>query len=253
MEMDQLRGVHHFINQKGWDATAEGRAVSQKTGCEIDLRLDWGEVKRKLAEGAGGEGATHERGDTGAVDTTGCLEDYPLERLDPTQRVFVKRVLVWAQELARVYKQVLDRGVSREPPLLRTWLAGSAGAGKSQTLKTCVVHIRHLFQQEQVDAKVQLTAYTGVAAFNIGFGAKTACSAFQIFPKAAWKSELSGKAFRTLEATWGNVALLIVDEVSFIGRALFTRMHLRMQQGRRRYFSEAGLDPAKHTFGGMHS
>ena len=28
-------------------------------------------------------------------------------------------------------------------------------------------------------------------------------------------------------------------------------MHFRTQQGKRRYFSEAGLDPNDHTFGGI--
>ena len=109
-------------------------------------------------------------------------------------------------------------------------------------------HVRLLFQLEQVDARIELTAYTGVAAFNIGFGAKTACSAFQIFPRAAWKSELGGDALRRLEA-WSNVVLLIIDEVSFIGRAFFWKIHCRLQQGRRQYFSECALDPTNHIFG----
>ena len=53
--------------------------------------------------------------------------------------------------------------------------------------------------KRDIPAKVELTAYTGVAAFNIGFGARTACSAFQVFPKAAWKSELDGAQLRKLE------------------------------------------------------
>ena len=66
-------------------------------------------------------------------------------------------------------------------------------------MKTLVQHLRLLFQREAVDASVELTAYTGVAAFNIGFGAKTACSSFCVFPKSAWKNELTGEAFRKLE------------------------------------------------------
>ena len=98
-------------------------------------------------------------------------------------------------------------------------------------------------------AKVELTAYTGVAAFNIGFGARTSCSAFQVFPNAAWKPELDGAALRKLEDTWQDVLLLIIDEISFIGTAFFARMHIRTQQGRRAYFSERALDPGDSTFG----
>ena len=140
-------------------------------------------------------------------------------------------------------------GIYREVPLLRIFLGGSAGSGKSTTLKTCVQHIRLMFKNNQIAATVQLTAYTGVAAFNIGFGARTVCSAFQIFPNALWKAEIDGLALRKLEDTWENVALLIIDEISFIGRALFTKMHFRTQQARRSYFRDRRLIPGKHTFG----
>ena len=36
------------------------------------------------------------------------------------------------------------------------------------------------------------------------------------------------------------VVLLIVDEVSFIGRAFFHRMHCRLQQAKRAFFAERG-------------
>lgn len=160
-------------------------------------------------------------------------------------------VLRWVEEVCRVYKEMRDTGKPREVPQLRSWLGGSAGSGKSTTLKTVVQHARLIFQREGVDATIQLTAYTGVAAFNIGFGARTAVSAFQIFPNAAWKAELEGVRAKKLEEQWGNVVLLIVDEVSFIGRAFFTRMHHRLQQAKRRYFSERGLDPAEHLFGSI--
>ena len=119
--------------------------------------------------------------------------------LDPTQRVFADRVLAWAAEVVSAYKAVRSTGKNHPIPILRTWLGGSAGSGKSTTLKTIVQHVRLLFQRNEVDATVELTAYTGVAAFNIGFGAKTACSSFRIFPKAAWKNELTGDAFKKLE------------------------------------------------------
>ena len=114
----------------------------------------------------------------------------------------------------------------------------SAGSGKSTTLKTIVQHLRLLFLESDVPAKVELTAYTGVAAFNIGFGARTTCSGFQIFPKATWTCELKGKAAQALEDRWRHVELLVVDEISFIGRALLCKMHLRLQQGRRAHFAE---------------
>ena len=116
-------------------------------------------------------------------------------------------------------------------------------------MRTVLQHLRLLFQKENVQATVELTAYTGVAAFNIGFGAKTACSAFNIFPNAKFQKELKGDKFRVLEKQWENVVLLIVDEVSFIGRAFFYRMHCRLQQAKRGYFAELGCDPDGSHFG----
>ena len=48
--MDELRAASHWVNQAGWDVVQEGRAVSPTTGAEINLRLDWGEVEKKLAK-----------------------------------------------------------------------------------------------------------------------------------------------------------------------------------------------------------
>ena len=125
------------------------------------------------------------------------MRDFGLDKQDPTQRAFADRVVAWAADVVRAYRTVSATGKPPKLPRLRTWLCGSAGSGKSITLKTIVQHLRLLFQREDVDASVELTAYTCVAAFNIGFGAKTSCSSFQVFPKAAWKNELT--AYRKLE------------------------------------------------------
>ena len=246
-EMDELRVVKHWINQPGWDVASEVCVMSRKAKKPVHLRLDWGDVQSKLSEGSSDAPETKTNKDDEATQ----LANYALEKLDPTQRAFADRVLKWARSVVDTYSLVSDDGRPRPIPLLRCFLGGSAGSGKSTTLKTCVVHIRHLFKQEGVPAKIELTAYTGVAAFNIGFGARTACSAFQVFPNAAWKKELEGTALRKLEDTWHNVVLLIIDEISFIGTSLFARMHFRTQQAKRDYFSERGLDPNLRTFGDL--
>ena len=245
-EMEELRAAQHWVNQEGWDVAGEAFAASKHAGKDIDLRLpDWGEVQKRLAEGIGDQ----EQVDASSADEAATLEDYSLDVLDPTQRAFANRVLKWASSLVDTFEALQRDGLPRRPPRLRTFLGGSAGSGKSRTLKTCVQHMRLMFKKRQVPAKVELTAYTGVAAFNIGFGARTACSAFQVFPNAAWKNELEGEALRRLESTWEKVVLLIVDEISFIGTKFFYKMHLRLQQAKRAYFSERGLDPNHHTFG----
>ncbi len=243
-ECEELRAVESWINQEGWDIVAEGRAISPKTGRTVDLRLPWDEVKKALQPVEDGSGGPR-------LQRSDVLRDHDLQKLDPTQRAFADRVLGWARELARVYKECTATGEWREPPRLRTWLCGSAGSGKSTTLKAVVQHVRLHFQEEGVDATVELTAYTGVAAFNIGFGARTACSSFGISGNGSWQKELKGGKARRLEEEWRSVVLLFVDEASFIGRAFFTRMHFRLQQGRSRYYSETGQNPDRTTFGNI--
>lgn len=247
-EWQELQVAQQWINLETTDLAEQARAKSPNTNKIVELKRDWGEVKQILQKGAEGGGGED---DANQVDEAAVLRDYPLDALDPTQRAFANRVLKWADELAAVYTAVEKDGKHRHLPVLRSYLGGSAGSGKSTTLRTCVQHIRLMFMKLKIAAQVVLTAYTGVAAFNIGFGARTACSAFQIFPNAAWKSELQGEALRKLENTWEDVVLLIIDEISFIGKALFARMHFRTQQGKRAYFSKYGLDPMEYQFGGI--
>ena len=51
-EMDELRAAKHWINQPGWNMASEGRAYSQAASSELDLRLNWTEVKQTLAQGS---------------------------------------------------------------------------------------------------------------------------------------------------------------------------------------------------------
>ena len=87
------------------------------------------------------------------------------------------------RHLGRAHLGTKD-GKFRVVPRMRSYLGGSAGSGKTTTLRTIVQHVRLIFKQRFVPARVELTAYTGVAAFNMRFGARTACSAFQVFPQA---------------------------------------------------------------------
>ena len=137
-EMNELRVVQHWINQEGWDVASEVHVVSKGTDKAIDLRLEWAKVKQTLAQGHGDTADS----DTGQLDEATVLADFSLDKLDPTQRAFAVRVLKWADEIADVYEAVKGDGQHRPVPKLRTWLGGSAGSGKSTTLKTCVQHLR---------------------------------------------------------------------------------------------------------------
>ena len=134
-EMDEIRAAQQWVNPDGCDLASEGFAFSHATGKEIDLRLNWSQVKNKLAQGADAVEETTVRLNwnqnspkltaRAALDQEEVLRDYPLDSLDPTQRAFAARVLSWGQELVAVYKQTEQTGEYQKIPLLRTWLGGS--------------------------------------------------------------------------------------------------------------------------------
>ena len=105
---------------------------------------------RKLALGAGGEGGDgvalrpqSTPHDTARRPATAPGIGMPsLEELDPTQRAFADRVLAWAREVIVAYKEVRATGAPQRMPLLRSWLCGSVGSGKSAVLKATVWHVR---------------------------------------------------------------------------------------------------------------
>ena len=88
-------------------------------------------MKRKLAGGAG----TDFEAAPARLVRDSVEREYPLEDLDPTQRAFTSRFLGWVRDVAEVYHDVRDSGKRRSVPKLRSWLGGSAGSGKSTTLK----------------------------------------------------------------------------------------------------------------------
>ena len=99
-EVQEIRAAQQWVNQEGWDAASEGRAMS-RTGKEIDLRLDWTDVKMKLAKGVGPD----DDANPVRVNENSVLRDYALDKLDPVQRAFADRVLAWAVELVAAYKK----------------------------------------------------------------------------------------------------------------------------------------------------
>ena len=110
--------------------------------------MTWGDVQRQLAKGAGT--ASNETTHTAVLEEE-VLRDFAFDKLDPTQRVFADRVLAWGRDLVRAYKHnatVRDRRKLKRVPLLRSYLGGSAGSGKSTTLRTVLQHLRLLFQKE---------------------------------------------------------------------------------------------------------
>ena len=71
-ELEEIRVAQHWVNQEGWDVASEAQVHSKSIGKVIDLHLDWGAVKKALADG-------HDEArdsDMSHVDEVTVLRDY---------------------------------------------------------------------------------------------------------------------------------------------------------------------------------
>ena len=114
------------------------------------------------------------------------------------------------------------------------YISGSAGVGKSFLINIIYQAVtRYLNRQAGTDLstdKVLLCAFTGKAAFNIR--GMTIHSAFSL-PVSQFggaMAELSNDVANTLRANLFNVGLFIYDEVSMIGRKIFSKVDTRKKQ-----------------------
>ena len=92
-----------------------------------------------------------------------------LDELDPTQRAFADMALGWHSGSRTHFRAIL---------------LGTAGTGKTTTLKALLNAL-----QERGLRKFAIAAYTGVAANNIGCGARTLTDLFRL----AKTNEASGE------------------------------------------------------------
>ena len=131
--------------------------------------------------------------------------------LDPTQRAVHDRVRRWAMDLTN--------GAAPND-LLRVVFLGTAGTGKSDTIKSIMRTVEKLFGA----GSVLRCAHTGVAASNMGVGAETISSLFKLGSKAE-----STRAIDELVKSLGQVRLVIVDEISMVGAQQFYAMSERLE------------------------
>ena len=96
----------------------------------------WSEVKRILAQA--------DEGNESMTSHISELDDYPLNNLHPTRRVFAHRIFQWGRDLVACHRESSHDGERRHLLHLRTLLSGSASCGECTILKTIVQHLRLL-------------------------------------------------------------------------------------------------------------
>jgi DNA replication protein DnaC len=123
--------------------------------------------------------------------------------LDPTQFRVYQSIQTWSNQCATL-------------PPLRLLVLGTAGTGKTFTLKCAVEAARMAWNSFE---SVLLTAHTGVAAVNMGGGAATINSIFKMGGNNA-DVDLDGDKLEELVEELCETKLVIIDEISTVGAAV---------------------------------
>jgi hypothetical protein len=124
------------------------------------------------------------------------------------------------------------QGVNVDP--FHIFLTGGAGTGKSHVINAFRYEAERLLTalaESADDVTVLVLAYTGTAAFNVG--GQTIHSALAIqsdsMRKGKYKS-LAEDKLTELRATYRNLQLILIDEISMVGKKMFTHMSERLNQ-----------------------
>ena len=154
--------------------------------------------------------------------------------LDPTQRVAYDVVTQWALRMVGWRRELAVDPPSSEE--MAGWrerldflLLGTAGSGKTHTVKCIVQRVRQIFRN--YDA-VLACAHTGVASANIGGGASTIDSIFKLRGSDP-NADLDGRSLDEFIATFQDVELVVIDEISMVSAYQLEMIHRRLQQLRK--------------------
>ena len=133
-----------------------------------------------------------------------------------------------------------------DPHPLRIFMTGGAGTGKSLVIKTLYYVANKIFTpicENADDITDLLLAYTGTAAFNIG--GRTIHSAFAIHSSTNIKTgkytPLKEEQVTKLRYQYRNLLLIIIDEVSIVGKKMLTFISERLCQIKRISTSFGGV------------
>ena len=155
------------------------------------------------------------------IETTGIMlpdEDYLslLRSLNLRQREFFNHIIHCIK--------------CRDEPIY-AFLSGGAGVGKSVVIRALYQSLYRMLNlregENPDDTRVLLCAYMGTAAFNIG--GNTICSAFH---KKMYQTNqiMSADELNTFRIKYKNLKVVIIDEISMVGKRTFDFIDTRLQQ-----------------------
>ena len=176
------------------------------------------------------------------TDPTFSNTGFTLESLnDDYQQLFVHMVLDHTQHVL----ECLANDTTPEP--LRLLLFGTAGSGKTHAVKTALQEMkRHLEEAGFPITFVRVAAPTGSAAFNIKFHATTIHQLIHWFTPPYFNLLKEGSVqLDKFQQYLSSTELLVLDEISMVGRQMMGRIDSRMRQG------VAGRDQADEHLGNL--
>ena len=122
-----------------------------------------------------------------------------------------------------------------EPDPFHIFLTGGAGVGKTFLINVLIECLKRILvfpgQNPDEEPSIAITASTGKAACNIN--GTTVHSAFGLPCHGTMKhskTELKGKELQKLQLKYKHLKVLIVDEVSMIGRLTFDDLNKFLRQ-----------------------
>jgi flavin-binding protein dodecin len=120
-------------------------------------------------------------------------------------------------EQARAFKIIASHSMEPKPKPLRMYIGGPGGTGKSRIIQA----LTDFFKRKNQSRRLRLTAFTGVAAKNIG-----GTTLHTALCMSLSKKKSDGNKTRTnLVAMWEGVDYMLVDEVSTVGCGLLVDVH----------------------------
>ena len=139
-----------------------------------------------------------------------------LRSLNLRQREFFNHIIHWIK--------------CRDEPI-HAFLSGGAGVGKSVVIRALYQSLYRMLNlregENPDDIRVLLCAYMGTAAFNIG--GNTICSAFH---KKMYQTDqrMSADQLNTFSIKYKHLKVVIIDEISMVGKKTFDFIDTRLQQ-----------------------
>ena len=139
-----------------------------------------------------------------------------LRSLNIRQREFFNHIIHWIK--------------CRDEPI-HAFLSGGAGVGKSVVIRALYQSLYRMLNlregENPDDIRVLLCAYMGTAAFNIG--GNTICSAFH---KKMYQTDqrMSADQLNTFRIKYKHLKVVIIDEISMVGKKTFDFIDTRLQQ-----------------------